>query len=435
MTTPILDFEVLARYPGVELSDIFHHRILDIISWRTTPQFPRPGRTAWVPFPEIASICNGSPSIAAAKIKGVGLWNPSSWIRSNEVHSSHICDNPIQPLIEDYAYVRSQYHFRVCDDGTFTSAVSERAPLGGITVTRAFNEYNNAALLFEQSASTIRPYLLVRYKSMPTFAGDSLGAVVTLHTDSSPCRLNVSHMNSAYLSQEEREYLARIYDTFGLSLGGSRYELLNLLGRSIGRVLRQFAEAGLCRHSGGWDNYLFCPAGRSAVLTDLDSSVGVRHFPRDVQCLHLLRDLGSTIYKLLNKIYHPSGIADFSARHLLHYDPIASILSGYFPEVDPDQIMEASNALWTLFLPHFNNMKKVPLQTISTWSSDRRRSYKMDQDMFMSFFLIKAFGLFTCSTLKIKYESGITIEQVHHSAERYLEDRYGIIQSICSKKY
>src|SRR4051812_34387326 len=78
-----LETEITDVYPEAEIDRAEFAKLIDLASWRRPPHFPAPGRTAWyelsrpVLYPQRPGV-----GFLAAKIKGVGLWNPEGYLHS-----------------------------------------------------------------------------------------------------------------------------------------------------------------------------------------------------------------------------------------------------------------------------------------------------------------------------------------------------------------
>src|SRR6185437_13165630 len=203
-----------------------------------------------------------------------------------------------------------------------------------------------------------------------------------------------------------------------------RLQAVNLLAKRIGRLIHDFSAAGLYRYSPEWSNFEYSFDRDEVFLTDLDSVLSLYSLPEELRALQVLRDLGALIYRLVSKFGTPSALHQYSLGNLLAFDPIRETLAGYFPATDIDQLDVASKRLWNAFVPHLFLLKKHQREVKSEWSSERRRSYKMDHDLFYVLTITSLFPFYRDSDLASAYPSDLTVDELLSKAEKYLGDRY-----------
>ncbi len=74
---PEIDLTVTHRFSSIRIADAEYKELLNIASWSTRPWFPAPGRTAWYRFKSVPCLVDAHGRyFPAAKLKGVGVWNP-----------------------------------------------------------------------------------------------------------------------------------------------------------------------------------------------------------------------------------------------------------------------------------------------------------------------------------------------------------------------
>ncbi|MEQ9370102.1 MAG: hypothetical protein RIG63_13950, partial [Coleofasciculus chthonoplastes F3-SA18-01] len=98
MTTPSLDYTITHRFPGLDLSDREFETLIKLASWQRIPEFPRRGRMAWHKLAEPAAlVANPDYKLRAAKLKGVGAWNPPDTSRHRDPLLDSFTETPIPP--------------------------------------------------------------------------------------------------------------------------------------------------------------------------------------------------------------------------------------------------------------------------------------------------------------------------------------------------
>lgn len=411
------DIEVTHRFGKIDIADSEYQSLLRVITWDIEPHFPFPGRTAWFRFGVKPFLQDGSGLyFHAAKIKGVGIWNPPSYQEYSGVHSDEFSSNPLPPLLKGYEYTSQSSHIGFTSTGEYSLVFGDSSPYGGMKYSRALNEYNNAYILYAQHVPSVTPFLVVSWKSL-FYENEQLGMVVSLSSEPSPCRLHsvlygdgVSNCNeyvgSVYRSLEINDYLP---------LDTRRLTAVNILSRKIGGLMQEFSLAGLYRHSGGWDNFHYCTNTTNVFLTDLDSSKLVSELDIDLRSLYILRDFVSVLYKFFVRLVHPLALKLYSLSDLLRYDPIASMISGYFPLAANDRVFRVSKVLWDYFIPFVEKNK---------YGNSVDKSNKMDRDFFFVLAMTAIFPIFLESKLGEKYLSPFSENDMLERAKLFLGGRY-----------
>ena len=374
---------VVDEIPGLKIADADHQALRQIVSWERLPSFARPGRTAWYVLSEPVVDPRTSRPLLAAKIKGVGAWqppDPATPQTSDAAELGHLSPPSTSPFEE----TARDPHFGLDGNGNFARVFSEPAPYGAITLPRAQREFDNAATLYRAGVPAIVPLAVYRYDDVGTFSGHPLGAVVSLTWDESPYSLDLLRVENPAATTEERAYAASVREMLGYPSGkpdgASTLAVRAWVGRQIGVRLRELAQAGLYRYSAGWDNFFLDRASRTVYLTDLDSTREFAELPEQVQGIQVLRDLAGTLYSFVNKIYHPSTLDDYDLGVLLDLDPLAAVLAGYF-EIDEDHARRLTQPLWQYFMPHWFLLKRHRKQ-LRGWPQEHRQGYKMDPMLF-----------------------------------------------------
>jgi hypothetical protein len=430
-TTTPLQLAVTHFFDGIEIAERGVERLLDFASWRRTPEFVRRGRVARGVL-EAPACLTADPSyrLRAAKLKGVGVYDPASLGRYRDRILDSFSDNPLPPTTIPLHSFTSYPHVGFTAQGQYTVAYGAVAPVGGIVHERAVREYNNARVLLARGVPSIVPLVVVRYEDL-AFEEQPMGAVITLSPEPASYRLSeVQYLAAVQRGQDGPgdAYYDRVCRSLGLKGDPAteviRLQAVNLLAKRIGRLIHDFSAAGLYRYSPEWSNFEYSFDRDEVFLTDLDSVLSLYSLPEELRALQVLRDLGALIYRLVSKFGTPSALHQYSLGNLLAFDPIRETLAGYFPATDIDQLDVASKRLWNAFVPHLFLLKKHQREVKSEWSSERRRSYKMDHDLFYVLTITSLFPFYRDSDLASAYPSDLTVDELLSKAEKYLGDRY-----------
>jgi hypothetical protein len=430
-----IELEITHFFEQVEIPEDELESLLKIASWQIKPQFPYPGRTAWYAFKRPVHLKNDKEkTFCAAKLKGVGAWNPEKVHLYSGVHEEACGETPIQPTTNEYKFTSSMAHFGFTDDGCFKVVFSEPAPFGGILHRRAVQEYENALRLLAHGVQAIVPLLVARLPDCYKFMDQDMGIVVALSEEIEPYRLHLIHFGENELTEREQKYYAGLRQSIGIS--GDfldekiRLQMINTLAGQIGKLMHDFSAAGLYRHSGGWEDLSFCIKNKGIFLTDLDSSRCLAELTPCTKPLQILRDLSSSIHKLLNTFYYPTVLDKYTFSNLVAYDPISEMLSSYFPASKDEKIKRVAARFWNYFAPHFFLMKKYRNQVLAEWECERRKSYKMDDDIFFTLSMLSLFPLYCESDLNSFYPSEFTLGDLRERARVFLGERYQYISYL-----
>lgn len=428
-----VSFKITHQFQDVNISEADVKKILAFLGWEETPPFQQSGRTAWHILEKDATTPkNDKLSLSAAKIKGVGFWNPPkegktySGVLAN-LHSAV----PTKPTTKALDSMLTFPHIGFTKDGEYVIAFSKAAPLGGILHERALLEYESAEILLENGVPSTVPFLVIQYGEEFEFQGKPMGVVVNLSPERDTVRLSCIQYGKA-VHRGKCAASDAYYDKLRASLGvkgapeseKTRLQTINLLSRKIGKLVHDFSKAGLYRYSSEWSNFEYDMHTKSVFLTDLDSTLKLKDVTPEMQPLQVLRDLGTAIYRLVAKFGFPDVLDKYTLNNLLCFDPLAELLVGYFPDVPYDEIEGVSNKLWNMFIPHWYLLKKHKDSIWSDWTRTRRQSYKMDHDMFYVLAITLVFDWYKSSDLGKKYPTNLTKADMLQKAERYLGDRY-----------
>ncbi|MEQ9487287.1 SET domain-containing protein [Coleofasciculus sp. F4-SAH-05] len=432
MTTPSLDYTITHRFPGLDLSDREFETLIELASWQRIPEFPRRGRMAWHKLNEPAAlVANPNYKLRAAKLKGVGAWNPPDTSRHRDPLLDSFTETPIPPTTKPLESFATYPHFGFNSEGDYTFVYSDPAPVGGILHSRALLEYRSAEILVENGVPTIVPVAVIQYAENYRFLGKPMGAVISLVPDTAPYRLSEVQFGSATqrgTNPGADNYYNRIRESLGIegdpTCETTRLETINILARKIGKSMRDFTLAGLYRYSPEWSNFEYDFQRQEVLFTDLDSTRQMAEIPEELRTLQALRELGSVVYRTVAKFGTPSVLEIYTLNNLLKYDPLFELISGYFPQATTAEIKTITNKLWNCFIPYLFLLKKYKQEINQDWSSERRRSYKMDHDLFYILAMTSLYPLFHQSDIFHQYPSNLTLENLIQKAELYLGERY-----------
>lgn len=428
-----LDYRITHRYQGLDISDGEIDRLLDIACWNdVTPTFARPGRVAWHTLHEDVKLtANPALRYQAAKLKGVGLWNPKLPGRySGKLHDNY-SDEPVPPLLEVWEDLLTYPHMGINKDGEYMFAYSAPCPIGGILHDRAYLEYWAAERLIEHGVPTIAPLAVIQYGESLQFEGRPMGAAITLSPERSWYRIS-EVLYGAALNRGSNPDVDAYYDAMreSFDIDGdpddekTRLRVINELARQEGKLIHDFSMAGLYRYSGDWSNFHFSTERGEVFLIDLDSVQDMESIPESQRAMQAWRDLSTTVYRMIAKIAYPTALDKYTLDNLLAHDPVTELLCGYFGDIPADEFRPISRRLWNYFIPHLFLLKKHTDAIRGQWTSERRKSYKMDHDIFYIMTLTLLQPLFARSDIGKKYPSHLTEGDMWGKAERYLGDRF-----------
>jgi hypothetical protein len=380
MTAP-LAFEVILRADEPVLSARDREAIEQLVSWRRTPAFAKPGRTAWHVLQDPVRAPGGGPMLRAAKLKGVGAWNPADAGAGLDGAGSHPT-GLVRPSVAEFAKTARTAHFGVDAHGRFQDVHSEPAPFGAILLRRARQEYENARRLADAGVRSVVPGLLARYEG-PGFHGEPLGAVVCLSPTASPQALDFLYQRDPDPTPERRAHAHAVLEALGLPGEHSVATFVRaqaLVAFRVGRALRRFAQAGLYRHSSAWDNFYFDPRTGDVCFTDLDSSRCLAELPAPVAGLQVLRDLAGALWRLPKQLCEAEVLGEFPLEAVLAEDALAATLAGFL-EIGLDEARRHVAPLWDHVVPGWFLMKRHG-PAVASWSKAERKSHRIDRGIF-----------------------------------------------------
>lgn len=445
MTTLELPLQstITHRFRALELPEALFQTIVDQARWVTTPTFKKRGRMALFTLDEPISP-TGRPDIRlrAVKMKGVGAYNPPApGSRFRDKLLDDYSDEPVPPTTLPLTSFVTYPHFGIDREGEFMFAYSALAPVGGILHSRALLEYRNAETLLRHDVPCIVPMAVLEYSEPLRFEGKVMGAALSLMPESTIFRLSTIQFGDAVhygTNPAADAYYDRVRTR--LEIEGdpaderTRLATLTPLMRKIGVLTRRFSLAGLFRYSPELSNYEFDFDRGLPVLTDLDSTLELDSLPPPLRTLQALRDLASVTYRAMAKFATPSVLGAYSFDRLLEHDPLCALLGGYFPELPEAGLRELTGGFWSAFAPHFFLLNKHRDAIVHEWDAERRRSYKLDHDLFYILAMVKLFPLFRESEVFARYPSTLTVDALHGMAERFLGERYAYLTHLCAPR-
>jgi hypothetical protein len=434
-STMAIELEITHLFDQISIPEDELEELLKVASWQIQPQFPYPGRTAWHVFKKPVHLKNDKEkTFCAAKIKGVGVWNPEKFHLYSGVHARATGEKPVQPSTEDYKFTTSIAHFGFTETGCFKAVYSEPAPFGGMLHRRAVQEYENSHRMLAQGIPAIVSLLVARLPECYKFMDQAMGIVISLSEESQPYRLHLVHFGENELNEPELKYYTGLRQSLGISSDlfdeSTRLQTINALSGQIGKLLHDFSAAGLYRHSGGWEDLSFCSKTRQVFLADLDSNRCLAELTPCVRPLQILRDFSSSIHKLLNMFYYPTLLDKYTFSNLAAYDPISKMLSAYFPATNAGEIKRVAARFWDYYAPHYFLMQRYRNQLMGEWDQERRKSYKMDDDIFFTLSMLNLFPLYGESDLTSLYPSESTLDDLREHAQEFLGERYQYVSYL-----
>ncbi|WP_114946841.1 hypothetical protein [Microvirga calopogonii] len=415
-----LEIEVTHRYAEVRIDAASIEAILERVSWRTVPTFARPGRSAWYVLPRPAAY-PGRPGVEyrAAKLKGVGAWNPPDDPRSEVQWSEHAA-SPRPPSTAEYTSTALLRHVGVSRDGEFAEVTSSPAPYGGILHERALLEFDNATSLLEHVVPSIAPLLVVRYPEL-NFRDRPMGAVVSLSPEEQPFRAHVDDVGAP--GSTKREFIEEVYRA--LEVAGDpeipivQWRAVAAVARRAGALLRAFAEAGHYRYSMQLENFQFDRVRSELILTDLDSSQKLDELPAELQGLELLRDLSAGLHKLAWRLHYFGTLDPWSIERLQRTDPFVEFLRGYFAEFNSLDLTPVVAPLWRLMVPHLFQRRRL-MAVMAGWERERIRSYEVDPPLFCSLAMVLTFPLLDATPSLARRCAGLDRSILAQKIQRFL---------------
>ncbi len=442
MTTKLqlpLGITATHRFEGLDMAEETFQRILRIASWAETPTFYKRGRMAMHTLEEpVSPLKDASIRLRAVKMKGVGAYNPPSpSSRFRDQLLDEYSDAPIPPTTVPLTSFVTYPHFGIDSSGEYMFAYGSLAPVGGILHDRALLEFRNASILLEHGVPCIVPLAVVRYDDRLRFNDKPMGAALSLMPEPTTLRVSEIQFGSA-LHYGSNPAGDRYYDRMraALEIEGdpaaeeTRLRTLCAVIRKIGKISHDFTMAGLFRYSPELTNYEFDFDRALPVLTDLDSTLELSTLPPKLQTLQALRDLASVTYRVMAKFYTPSALGHYSFDLLQEHDPLCALLQGYFPGLPESAVRGLTSTFWSACAPYFFLLNKHREKINHEWDGERRRSYKMDHDLFYILAMSRLFPLFQESDVFVRYPSDLREDALDGMAERFLGERYAYFRNL-----
>lgn len=427
-----LVYEITHLNPDVSISKSQLESLIAKASWDVAPIMTSPGRCCWEVLDEPAT-CSYFPGLdlVSAKMKGIGFYNPKS---TEKVHGGVLAndhaENTVPPSTTVLEGMLTFPHFGIDKDRNYAIKFSARTPLGGILHSRALCEYESAKTLSESSIPTIVPLAVLKYPEL-TFEGQPMGAAICLQPEKESTRLSgIQYSDTNYgVCDEIDSFYDKIREELNIEGNPTQEETrlatINPLSLQIGQRLRQLSLSGLFRHSSEWSNFEYSFDAKSIYFTDLDSTLNLNTIaaPKD-KILHVMRDLGTAVYRLVAKFGYPKSLGYYTLGNLLAYDPLCELLVGYFPEADKQELRKASQRLWRAFVPHFELLKRHKEEINGDWTRGDRQTYKMDNELFYVLTMQSTWQFYEQSELMKAYPTDVTYETLDNMAREFLKDRY-----------
>jgi hypothetical protein len=392
--TSSLSVTVIERNEDVQIAKRTLDCIEDIVSWRIEPTFLQPGRTAWHKLSTPIKLPNRTEQFNYVKLKGVGAWNPQRDSEKRSIKGEYP-GGTNRPTNIEFVDRSNTVHFGVGADSSYFITKSASAPFGAITVIRALQEYSNALALNDHNVPSILPIAAYRYDEIDEFNGVKLGAVASLAPTTKPYPMDFLLWNAKDITPDHKEFGDRIqylFDTEALQFAFAN-DLTVETAYRVGRSLRLFAAAGLYRHSSGWDNFLINDLSGEIFFTDLDSSLPLDNLKPGVRGQQALRDLCGALYRLANRLYHPSNIRFLDRKYLRGDSNLFDcLIAGYFG-IEPRKVREHSRPLMLYFISHFELIGEN-IDIIETGLGNVRKSYKMDMCLFFGIGTLALYDLY-----------------------------------------
>lgn len=273
------------------------------------------------------------------------------------------------------AFLRTDPHYGFDKNNNPILINSESAPYGGMTLSRALNEYDNFKLLSSYHVSTLYPFCVFEYENL-IFHKQKLGVSVAL--SETPYRFDKILFSK--IPKEYLEYYKKVfYNEFGYNTNfcfEDKVKLIQQIAYKYAVEVKKFCDCGLYIHSGGWSNIQYSFIDKNVVLVDLDSS------KKNVDNKELLkcRDLVSNIYRLFINLYNPNCISDYTDEIIKKTNYCYYLLKGFFPQIEDKKLLLVANNINEYYIKEcFNNIKKIEKIMLDISESEKK---KMELNIF-----------------------------------------------------
>ncbi|MDJ0617068.1 MAG: hypothetical protein QNJ63_10030 [Calothrix sp. MO_192.B10] len=345
-----LSYSLLEKYDGIDQANPETQALGNIISWEVQPKFFRIGRSAFQLLKKPIVIPGSDLKISSIKLKGVGA----------RTHSGDI----IKPTT--LAVHNNNPHLGFNKHGDFIPVKSTPAPIGAITLERAYREFNVSKALIKVGCPSIIPISVYKYLdselkfSLSKTKSEVLGVVVTGIPQNTYLRAD-SVFKYKTLDKKEQKKLNEWMKHLGIvNSVNPALSLITELSRLYGRTIRKFSEAGFYRYSGAPDNYSYCVDTGEVFLIDLDSSRLLEECSSIEKPLQIMRDAASGIAYLITFLTDPNCLHNFPKEQVLNYNPFKSFIMGYYDDINSEYIDSLSPIIDDFYvkvyeLSHQNN--------------------------------------------------------------------------------
>lgn len=338
-----MKIEKIKNNNEIKLSEFDLNQLEEIIKFENHGNYYSKGRTCYYKLKK--PICFRNTMYSYLKIKGCGI------IEENGIF--------VRPGTKSFS--RVDPHFGINKDGVAELVYSDVAPYGGITLSRAINEYNNFKLLCDNGVSSLIPICVYRYGDL-FFDDKQMGVSISLCENNKPLRMDKLLYKEELIPGEYKKFYEEIYflefnKNTELNFK-DKCTLINRISYKYGMEIRKFCDSGLYIHSGGWSNIQYSIDRKNVVLIDLDSSKKINSSIM-IPLLNC-RDLISNIYRLFINLYNPNCISNFDEDVIKSYNFTFSILNGFFNNIELEKIDYASKEINNYFINNcFNKIKQI----------------------------------------------------------------------------
>ena len=352
-------------------------KLIEIFTFKKKGKYFTSGRTCY--YKLSCPIIIDNTVYSYVKIKGSGALNGKRQF--------------IKP--SNHPFVRKDPHFGIDNDGRPTMIYSEPSPYGGITLSRANQEYNNFRYLYNSNVSTLLPLFVYKYDNL-YFNNESLGISVSLCEDNLPLRMDKLLYTNELMPKEYYEFYKKVYfSEFGENTNlnfDDKAKLIKKIAYKYAREIRKFADAGMYIHSGGWSNIQYSFSKKNVVLIDLDSSRKIKD-PR-LSLLLNCRDLISNIYRLFINLYNPKCIEEYNEKVIYDKDYVLSLISGFFYSVDNRKLINISKLINKFYIDNCFNKIKLIENIMLCIPEDEVTRYELDIYKFYDYCMYLLYPIF-----------------------------------------
>lgn len=342
--------------------------LVQLVKWEKEPIFPRIGRSAFVLLKQPINIPGVPVSIKSLKLKGIGARKHTGEIIRPTTLEIHNC-NP---------------HLGFNKNGDFIPIKSSPAPMGGITIDRAKQEFFVSKSLVENGCPSIIPIHVYQYMdSDMKFSSDQgdpkpLGAVVTGLFENNPLRADSVFDYETLDENTKKEIDAWIQHLNCCNNSHRSLSLIAKLSKLFGKTIRKFSEAGFFRYSGAPDNYSYCKDTGEVFLIDLDSSLRICDLSSTEKSLQVIRDTASGIAYLVAFLTDPKRLRLFPVKEVIEYNPFRELLCGYYEEIDKELV----DSISTIIIGYY---QKVHLKASTMSPTEACKSSNGNSNNFQEF--------------------------------------------------